>query len=90
MVIADPAAKHITPRCGGKLIARSARHAGLGVHGGGDLCLVAIGFSHPAHDGLISQLGVELDARGNMLAKTFATSREGVYAAGDARIGQRR
>ncbi len=52
------------------------------------LCLVAIGFSHPSHDGLISDLGLALDARGNVLAKTFATSRDGVYAAGDARIGQ--
>jgi len=53
-----------------------------------ELCLVAIGFSHPAHDGLIAQLGLDLDARGNVRAKTFATSRAGVYAAGDARIGQ--
>ena len=53
-----------------------------------ELCLVAIGFAHPAHDGLIADLGLDLDARGNVRAKTFATSREGVYAAGDARIGQ--
>ena len=53
-----------------------------------ELCLVAIGFTHPAHDGLIAEMGLELDARGNVRAKTFATSREGVYAAGDARIGQ--
>jgi len=53
-----------------------------------DLCLVAIGFMHPAHDGLISDLGVDLDARGNVKAGVFATSHDGVYAAGDARIGQ--
>ncbi len=53
-----------------------------------DLCLVAIGFTHPAHDGLISELGLGLDARGNVRAKTFATSRDGVYVVGDARIGQ--
>jgi glutamate synthase (NADPH/NADH) small chain len=53
-----------------------------------ELCLVAIGFSHPAHDGLIADLGLDLDARGNVRAKAFATSREGVYAVGDARIGQ--
>jgi glutamate synthase (NADPH/NADH) small chain len=52
------------------------------------LCLVAIGFTHPVHNGLITDLGVDLDARGNVRAKTFGTSREGVYAAGDARIGQ--
>ncbi|MDQ3433788.1 MAG: FAD-dependent oxidoreductase, partial [Actinomycetota bacterium] len=53
-----------------------------------ELCLVAIGFTHPAHDGLISDLGLDLDARGNVRAKAFATSRDGVYAAGDARVGQ--
>jgi len=53
-----------------------------------DLCLVAIGFSHPAHEGLVTDLGLELDARGNVRAGSYATSRPGVYAAGDARIGQ--
>jgi glutamate synthase (NADPH) small chain len=53
-----------------------------------DLCLVAIGFMHPAHDGLISDLGLDLDPRGNVKAGVFATSRDGVYAAGDARMGQ--
>ncbi|HZI90564.1 MAG TPA: glutamate synthase subunit beta [Thermoleophilaceae bacterium] len=53
-----------------------------------DLCLVAIGFSHPTHDGLISDLGLDLDGRGNVKAGVFATSRDGVYAAGDARMGQ--
>jgi glutamate synthase (NADPH/NADH) small chain len=53
-----------------------------------DLCLVAIGFQHPSHEGLLSDLDLDLDARGNVRAKAFATSREGVYAAGDARIGQ--
>ncbi len=53
-----------------------------------ELCLVAIGFQHPAHEGLLSDLRLALDARGNVSAKSFATSREGVYAAGDARIGQ--
>jgi len=52
-----------------------------------DLCLVAIGFSHPEHT-LASELGLELDARGNVAAPVYATSREGVYATGDARIGQ--
>jgi len=53
-----------------------------------DLCLVAIGFMHPAHEGLLSDLGVDLDARGNVKAGVFATSRDGIYAAGDARMGQ--
>ena len=53
-----------------------------------DLCLVAIGFMHPAHDGLISDLDLDLDARGNVKAGVFATSCDDVYAAGDARMGQ--
>jgi glutamate synthase (NADPH) small chain len=53
-----------------------------------DLVLVAIGFSHPEHTGLLEQLGVELDARGNVRAPTYAASRPAVFAAGDARRGQ--
>jgi len=53
-----------------------------------DLVLVAIGFSHPQHEGLVERLGVELDSRGNVKAGTYATSQEGVFAAGDARRGQ--
>ena len=53
-----------------------------------DLVLIAIGFLHPAHEDVVAGLGLELDRRGNVAAKTFATSREAVYAAGDARVGQ--
>ena len=53
-----------------------------------DLVLIAIGFLHPAHDDVVAGLGLELDRRGNVAAKTFETSRPGVYAAGDARVGQ--
>jgi glutamate synthase (NADPH/NADH) small chain len=53
-----------------------------------DLVLVAIGFSHPEHTGTVAQLELELDRRGNVRAPTYATSRDGVFAAGDARIGQ--
>ena len=53
-----------------------------------DLVLIAIGFLHPAHDDVVAGLGLELDKRGNLGAKTFTTSRPGVYAAGDARVGQ--
>jgi glutamate synthase (NADPH/NADH) small chain len=53
-----------------------------------DLVLVAIGFSNPQHEGLVERLGLELDRRGNVRAPTFACARPGVYAAGDARIGQ--
>jgi glutamate synthase (NADPH) small chain len=52
-----------------------------------DLVLIAIGFTNPEHEGLLGDLGVELDRRGNVKAGTFATSIDGVYAAGDARTG---
>jgi glutamate synthase (NADPH/NADH) small chain len=55
-----------------------------------DLVLLAMGFVHPVHEGLIDALGVALDARGNVQAdvKSFATSEPGVFAAGDCRRGQ--
>jgi glutamate synthase (NADPH/NADH) small chain len=53
-----------------------------------DLVLIAIGFSHPEHEGPVTDLALDLDRRGNVKAPTYATSREGVFVAGDARIGQ--
>jgi glutamate synthase (NADPH/NADH) small chain len=53
-----------------------------------DLVLLAMGFLHPEHEGIVEQLGVELDGRGNIKAGTYATSVGGVFAAGDARRGQ--
>jgi glutamate synthase (NADPH) small chain len=53
-----------------------------------DLVLIAIGFSHPEHEGAVEELGVALDARGNVKAPLYATSEDGVFACGDARIGQ--
>ena len=54
-----------------------------------DLVLIAIGFEHPEHEGPVSELGLDLDRRGNIrTAMTYRTSAEGVYACGDARIGQ--
>jgi len=51
------------------------------------LVLLAMGFLGP-ETGLLEQLGVERDARGNADAAEFETSVEGVFAAGDARRGQ--
>jgi glutamate synthase (NADPH/NADH) small chain len=52
------------------------------------LVLLAMGFVGP-EQGLLEQLGVERDARGNVKAvKPYTTSVEGVFAAGDARRGQ--
>jgi glutamate synthase (NADPH/NADH) small chain len=53
-----------------------------------DLVLLAMGFLHPEHEGIVDQLGVDLDQRGNIKASTYATSVKGVFAAGDARRGQ--
>jgi glutamate synthase (NADPH/NADH) small chain len=52
-----------------------------------DLVLLAMGFLHPEGE-LLDALGVEKDPRGNARAATYATSAEGVFAAGDARRGQ--
>ena len=53
-----------------------------------ELVLLAMGFLHPRHVGLVEQLGVELDGRGNVRAEDYASSVPGVFAAGDARRGQ--
>jgi glutamate synthase (NADPH/NADH) small chain len=54
-----------------------------------DLVLLAIGFEHPEHDGAVAQLELDLDHRGNIRTEqTYRTSTDGVYACGDARIGQ--
>jgi glutamate synthase (NADPH/NADH) small chain len=57
------------------------------------LVLLAMGYLHPVHEGLIEQLGVAKDPRGNVKAATegngsYATSVAKVFAAGDMRRGQ--
>ena len=54
-----------------------------------DLVLLALGFLHPEKDGMLDQLGVELDPRGNVAtAPNKMTSVPGVFAAGDMSRGQ--
>jgi glutamate synthase (NADPH/NADH) small chain len=53
-----------------------------------DLVLIAIGFSHPEHDGPVADLELDLDRRGNVKAPVYGTKIDGVFACGDARIGQ--
>ncbi|MCS6771785.1 MAG: glutamate synthase subunit beta [Kiritimatiellae bacterium] len=54
-----------------------------------ELVLLALGFLGPETDSIVSQLGCELDARGNVKTNDhYATSVPGVFAAGDARRGQ--
>ncbi|WP_134090314.1 glutamate synthase subunit beta [Olivibacter sp. XZL3] len=55
-----------------------------------ELALLAMGFLHPQHEGLLKQLGVSLDARGNVSAAegSYQTSVDKVFVAGDMRRGQ--
>jgi len=55
-----------------------------------DLVLLAMGFVHPIAEGMLNELGVELDGRGNVKADTVAyrTNREKIFTAGDMRRGQ--
>ncbi|HSU30693.1 MAG TPA: glutamate synthase subunit beta, partial [Bryobacteraceae bacterium] len=54
-----------------------------------DLILIAIGFSGPVRTGLLEQLPLALDARGNVKAdETYMTSVPGIFSAGDVRRGQ--
>jgi glutamate synthase (NADPH/NADH) small chain len=55
-----------------------------------DLVLLAMGFVHPVAEGLLNDLELELDGRGNVQADTnaYATSREKIFSAGDMRRGQ--
>ena len=53
-----------------------------------ELILLALGFLHPQQEGLLKQLGVEFDERGNVKCNHYQTSVEGVFSAGDMRRGQ--
>jgi glutamate synthase (NADPH/NADH) small chain len=55
-----------------------------------DLVLLAMGYLHPVHEGMLQELGVALDPRGNVAADTlkYQTSIPEVFAAGDMRRGQ--
>ncbi len=53
-----------------------------------DLALLAVGFLHPQHDGLLTDLRVELTDRGNVADHRYQTSIPKVFVAGDMRRGQ--
>ncbi|QBR90888.1 glutamate synthase subunit beta [Nocardioides euryhalodurans] len=54
-----------------------------------DLVLLAMGFTGPEQPGLVEELGVELDDRGNIVRDgQYASSVDGVFVAGDAGRGQ--
>ena len=55
-----------------------------------DLALLAMGFVHPQHEGMIDELGTELDESGNVKAteKSYQTNISKIFTAGDMRRGQ--
>ncbi|HUH92636.1 MAG TPA: glutamate synthase subunit beta [Casimicrobiaceae bacterium] len=55
-----------------------------------ELVLLAMGYLHPVHEGMLDALGAKYDARGNIAAdtETYRTSVPKVFAAGDSRRGQ--
>jgi glutamate synthase (NADPH/NADH) small chain len=55
-----------------------------------ELALLAMGFIHPAHEGMINHLGVDLDERGNVKAteESYQTNIQKIFTAGDMRKGQ--
>lgn len=55
-----------------------------------NLAFLAMGFLHPQHEGLVQQMEVELDERGNVRAseKNYQTNIQKVFTAGDMRRGQ--
>ncbi|MEM9824565.1 MAG: glutamate synthase subunit beta [Bacteroidota bacterium] len=53
-----------------------------------DLAFLAIGYQYPQFSGMLEQLGLELDDRGNVNAKRYQTNVPKVFTAGDMRRGQ--
>ena len=53
-----------------------------------ELALLAVGFLHGQHKGMIAQMGVELDGRGNVKAEDYQSSIPKIFTAGDMRRGQ--
>jgi glutamate synthase (NADPH) small chain len=55
-----------------------------------DLVLLAMGFVHPVQDGMLKNLGLKLDPRGNVEAnvKDYKTTVDKIFSAGDMRRGQ--
>lgn len=53
-----------------------------------ELALIAAGFLHPQHEGMLNDLGVEYDERGNVKTNNYQTLNPKVFSAGDMRRGQ--
>jgi glutamate synthase (NADPH/NADH) small chain len=52
-----------------------------------DLMLLAMGFVHVVHKGMVEQFGLKLDERGNIVVNDYQTSVKGIFSAGDASLG---
>ncbi len=52
-----------------------------------DLIILAMGFMHVVHEGLVESLGLQLDDRGNIVINDYRTSEPWVFAAGDTVAG---
>ncbi|SJN55855.1 Glutamate synthase [NADPH] small chain [Vibrio ruber DSM 16370] len=53
-----------------------------------DMAFLAMGFLHPEPHGVLAQLDIQLDERGNVATTNYQTNQAGVFAAGDMRTGQ--
>ena len=77
-----------TPGEGGRMVMQEVEGSDFELKA--DLVLLAMGFVHPVHEGMIETLKIGLDDRGNIDANTdeYQTSLDKVFAAGDMRRGQ--
>jgi glutamate synthase (NADPH/NADH) small chain len=53
-----------------------------------ELALLAIGFTGAEKGGMVEELNLELDGRGNIKTENYMSTQEGIFAAGDIRRGQ--
>jgi glutamate synthase (NADPH/NADH) small chain len=53
-----------------------------------DMVFIAAGFLHPPKEGIIDQLGIQVDNRGNVATQNYQTNLPNIFAAGDMRRGQ--
>ena len=77
-----------TPGEGGRMVMQEVEGSDFELKA--DLVLLAMGFVHPVHEGMIETLKIGLDDRGNIDANTdeYQTSLDKIFAAGDMRRGQ--
>jgi len=73
----------------GNVSAISCEHEGRPLKIAADIVILAMGFLHPEHKGLLDDLKLDYDQRGNVKTDIkMMTSKKGVFSAGDMRTGQ--